>query len=69
MKLISINTWGCRVTEPFFKFIKGNSFVDIFCFQEVLKGGNGKTVRNEIKSGFEDISKLLPKHKGYFFEY
>jgi endonuclease/exonuclease/phosphatase family metal-dependent hydrolase len=70
MKLISLNTWGCRVTEPLFDFIKSNSAtVDIFCFQEILKGGKGKTHREEVKSGFEDICQLLPNHTGYFSEY
>ena len=70
MKLISLTTWGCRVTDPIFKYIKENSeTTDIFCFQEILKGGNGKTSREEIKSAYEDIAKLLPNHTGYFREY
>lgn len=70
MKLISLNTWGCRVTEPLFDFIKNNAaMTDIFCFQEVLKGGKGKTHRGEVKNGYEDVSHILPNHKGYFSEY
>ena len=66
MKLISLNTWGCRITEPLFDFIKSNSeTADIFCFQEVLKGGKGKTHRDEVKSGYEDIGRLLPNYTGY----
>ena len=70
MKLISLNTWGCRITEPLFDYIRDNSEdVDIFCFQEILQGGNGKSGRGEIKSAYEDIGRLLPNHAGYFFEY
>jgi exonuclease III len=70
MKLISLNTWGCRITEPLSDFIKSNSATaDIFCFQEVLKGGRGKTHRDEVKSGYEDIGQLLPNHTAYFSEY
>lgn len=70
MKLISLATWGCRIKEPLFEYIKNNSdSVDIFCFQEILKGGAGKTERDEIKSAYEDISALLPNHTGYFLEY
>lgn len=70
MKLISLNTWGCRVTKPIFQFIKENSeSTDVFCFQEILKDGNGKTPRGELKNSYEEIQKLLPHHTGYFSEY
>lgn len=70
MKLISLNTWGCRITEPLFDFIKNNAeSVDIFCFQEILQGGSGKSSRGELKGAYEDICRLLPKHVGYFSEY
>ncbi len=69
MKTICLNTWGCRESESLFKFIKENNSADIYCFQEVLKSGIGKTSRDELKSGYEDIAKLLPNHKGYFSEY
>jgi endonuclease/exonuclease/phosphatase family metal-dependent hydrolase len=70
MKLISLNTWGCRITEPLFDFIKGHAeSTDVFCFQEILKGGHGITSRGEIKSAYEDIQRMLPNHTGYFSEY
>lgn len=70
MKLISLNTWGCRVEEVLLKYIQQQSeTVDIFCLQEILKGGVGKTGRDEVKSGFEDVSKILSDYTGYFFEY
>jgi len=70
MKLISLNAWGCRITEPLFEFIKqGSETVDIYCFQEVLKGGKGKSGRGEIKNGYEMLGDILPGYSGYFFEY
>lgn len=58
------------MTEPLFEYIKSNSqTTEIFCFQEILKGGEGRTDKDEVKSAYEDISKLLPNHTGYFFEY
>ena len=70
MKLITLNTWGCRIDEPLFEYIQKHSeSTDIFCFQEVLKGGVGKTNREEIKSEFEDISRILSDHTSYFSEY
>ncbi len=70
MKLISLNAWGCRVEEPLLEYIQEQSkTVDVFCFQEILKGGVGKTHRDEVRSGFEDISKILSDYTGYFSEY
>lgn len=70
MKLISLNTWGSRLTKPLFEFITNNAAsTDIFCFQEVLSGGIGKTARSELKCAYEDIGAILSTHTGYFFEY
>ena len=35
MKIIYLNTWGGRVTEPLKKFFESNQDVDVFCLQEV----------------------------------
>jgi endonuclease/exonuclease/phosphatase family metal-dependent hydrolase len=70
MKLICLNAWGCRIKEEFFEYVKTHSeSTDIFCFQEIASGGEGLSQRDEIKSGFEDLKKLLPDHTGYFVEY
>lgn len=70
MKLISLNIWGGKVSEPLIDFIKKHaSDVDIFCFQEVLKGGDGKTAREEMKDCYERIGKMLTNHTGYFSGY
>jgi endonuclease/exonuclease/phosphatase family metal-dependent hydrolase len=68
MRLVCLNTWGNRV-DASLKFIEDNSSADIFCLQEVLMGGTGKTEQGELKNGFEYISKLLSKHTGYYSEY
>lgn len=70
MKILSLNTWGCRITENLFSYIKENSKdTDIFCFQEISKGGKGRTEKNEIKDAFEQLNELLPDYSGYFWEY
>jgi len=69
MKVITLNTWGARVKEPFVEFIKEYQDVDIFCFQEVYDKSQ------EILSGefpdsnhnlFSELCELLPNHKGFF---
>jgi endonuclease/exonuclease/phosphatase family metal-dependent hydrolase len=70
MKIISLNVWGGKISEPLTAFIKAHSsHVDVFCFQEVLKGGKGKTAREEMKDCYERVGNLLPSHTGYFSEY
>lgn len=45
---------------------------DIFCFQEVFKGGTAPSEGNDIRisganpSLYEDITRLLPSHRGLF---
>jgi endonuclease/exonuclease/phosphatase family metal-dependent hydrolase len=69
MKIITLNTWGGRIQKELMDFLHRHQDVDVFCFQEVLKGGDGKTVREEIKSEYEDIESALMNHTGYFSEY
>jgi endonuclease/exonuclease/phosphatase family metal-dependent hydrolase len=70
MKVISLNSWGGRMTKQFSDFITEQmSSTDVFCFQEVLKGGRGLTKREEFKSEYEDISAILSHFTGYFFSY
>jgi endonuclease/exonuclease/phosphatase family metal-dependent hydrolase len=70
MKLITLNTWGGTLYEPLVEFIKKHSVdTDVFCFQEILEGGKGKTSRDEIKNEYEEISRILQDYTGYFSEY
>lgn len=70
MKLISLNIYGGKISGPLFALMKEKaSDTDIFCFQEVLKGGNGQTSRGETKGCYELIGDLLPGHEGYFAAY
>lgn len=70
MKLISLNVWGGTVHDPLLAFIEEHSLdTDIFCLQEVLKDGKGKTLRNEVKNLYNKICDILPDHVGYFSEY
>lgn len=69
MKLITLNTWGGKVYGELINYLRNHRDVDVFCFQEVLKGGSERTNRGDIKSLYEDISKILTDHVGYFSEY
>lgn len=70
MKLISLNTWGSRLTRPLCDYVAKNAkSTDIFCFQEIQKGGQGLTERGEVKSSYEDLSAQLHEFTGYFFAY
>lgn len=69
MKLITLNTWGARVKEPFREFIKRNKDVDIFCFQEiydkaeqVMKGFYPEAEHNL----YSELQGLLPEHNSFF---
>jgi endonuclease/exonuclease/phosphatase family metal-dependent hydrolase len=69
MQLLSLNAWGCKRAE-LFDFVRENAgAVDIFCFQELLRGGNGITDKGELKNGFERMSEILYEYTGYFSEY
>ncbi len=69
MKLVCLNTWGCRIAEPVFDFIRRNSDADVFCLQEIMRGGIGITDKNERKNSYKEIQDLLPLHSGYFAKY
>lgn len=68
MKLLSLNTWGCRI-ESIFDFIQKNSDAEIICLQEVMKGGSTETERHEKTNSFEVVENLLPHHIGFFSKY
>ena len=69
MKVITLNTWGARIREPFFDFIKRNQDIDIFCLQEVydkskeLLGEEYPTSNHDL---FTELGQFLPNHKGFF---
>jgi endonuclease/exonuclease/phosphatase family metal-dependent hydrolase len=69
MKLITLNTWGGRVGEPFIEFIKKYKDIDIFCFQEIYE--NAEEIMSAAYPGdsfdqFSDLSVLLHEHVGFF---
>jgi len=67
MKLLTLNTWGGRVYEPFLNFVKEqNNKVDIFCFQEIFQSSESK-FSHEIKTDiYSDVSKILKDYVGFF---
>jgi endonuclease/exonuclease/phosphatase family metal-dependent hydrolase len=69
MKIITLNTWGARVKEPFVQFIKNHKDIDIFCFQEVYDKSKeilGKEFPDSNHNLFTELSELLPEHNGFF---
>lgn len=69
MKILCLNTWGCRVPEIFDYISKNSSSIDVFCFQEVLTGSVGRAEKGDVKNCFGLIQNLLPDYTGYFLEY
>lgn len=68
MKLISLNTWGGKIYEPLIDFIKQHSAdTDIFCFQEVFSTTSPTKILGDRRTNlFQEISKILENHRGYF---
>lgn len=73
VKLITLNAWGGKVREELEQFITQEAeTTDVFCFQEVFKGGMASSENNDIKikganpSLYEDLTRLLPSHRGLF---
>ncbi|MES2213868.1 MAG: endonuclease/exonuclease/phosphatase family protein [Patescibacteria group bacterium] len=69
MKLITLNTWGARIKEPFTEFIKKHQDIDIFCFQEVYDKSKeilGEEYPDSNHDLFNELSTLLPNHNGFF---
>jgi len=75
MKIISLNTWGGRAGKDLLlNFFRKNNEIDIFCLQEMWRGGDdlnleelGLDVSREVTYNLLDgISAQLPNHKYYF---
>jgi endonuclease/exonuclease/phosphatase family metal-dependent hydrolase len=69
MKLITLNTWGARIKEPFTEFIKKHQDIDIFCFQEIYDNAREIMSEEYPESNhdlFTELSKLLSGHNGFF---
>lgn len=69
LKLLLLNIWGGRVTDPLLAFIHKHQDIDIFCFQEVF---NTKyelvrpAIKDSVNNIFQLISDRLPDHQGFF---
>lgn len=71
MKLITLNTWGGRITKELFDFLdKKKATTDIFCFQEIYH----RATHVHVEQGgidpnltlFDDIEKILTDYQSYF---
>lgn len=68
MKIVSLNTWGGRLGQPFLEFFISHRDVDVFLLQEVFQNATEKTCWNENcrPNLFQDLTALLPEHIGIF---
>lgn len=69
MKIITLNTWGGRVREPFINFIKKHRGVDIFCFQEIYDKAEDimkDLYPKDCFNIFTDLKDLLMEYDGFF---
>jgi len=71
MKLITLNIWGGRLADTLPRFFEKYADTDVFCFQEVYFDADRKVKDNEYREKsslnlFEDLTKFLPQHTGYF---
>lgn len=74
-KIISLNTWGGKMSDELKHFFEKNQDVDIFCLQEILNGGEhdadeivdnaGDIVPKDYQL-LKKIQEFLPNHKVYF---
>ncbi|MEN9557867.1 MAG: hypothetical protein RL141_236 [Candidatus Parcubacteria bacterium] len=71
MRLITLNTWGGRVTKELLDFLaRHEATTDLFCFQEVYH----RATHTHMEQGgmdpdltlYDDMEKALPNHQGYF---
>jgi len=69
MKILTLNSWGCRV-EEIFSFIREQSkTTDVFCFQEILTGVAGKTSTGAVSNCYEIIKDLLLDYESFTYPY
>ncbi len=69
MKLLSMNIWCGKQYDTLMKYIASQAEdTDVFCFQEVLDTptNNPVTPRGFRANLFQELSRLLPHHTGYF---
>jgi len=72
MKVLSLNTWGGKAgPDELISFLKNQSDIDIFCLQEVWKGGRDVIESWNVVEGMDDelfvkIQTALPSYKSYF---
>lgn len=68
MKIICLNTWGCRKQEEIFAYLGSHiATTDIFCLQEVFTGEAGVSHRGEVKNCLELLVAMFPDFVPYFF--
>jgi endonuclease/exonuclease/phosphatase family metal-dependent hydrolase len=68
MKVISLNLWIGKKHPEILSFVKQHTDVDVFCFQEVISGGDSGVVlpKGAHARLFEEIASTLSGHVGFF---
>lgn len=68
MKILCLNTWGGRLTDPLVAFLKQHDDVDVFCFQEVYNEAHGKdTIWLDTNLDLlTDLKRALPNYYCYY---
>lgn len=70
MKIVSLNTWGGRVGDPFDRFIQREARdTDVFCFQEIYDGATPDVLisSDERPDLYGELLDMLPGFSGRFF--
>ena len=69
MKILTLNTWGGRIHQPFVDFIKKHQDIDVFCFQEIYNNASDQMTSNDLSPRlnlFNELKELLSGYDGYF---
>lgn len=68
MKLVSLNTWGGKIYQPFITFIKKCSQdSDIFCFQEIYNTTSDVKQYADIRANLlGELTKILPTFQFFY---
>src|SRR3989344_559285 len=64
MKLMCLNTWGGKVHKPLLNFLKANSDIDVFCFQEVIQSSVSMFSNGTKTDLSQDLFKTLKNYNG-----
>lgn len=65
MKLVCLNTWGCRIPAVFDYIRDKIPTTDIFCFQELYTGSSDASVRGEPYNSYDLLCAILSEYEAH----